>query len=151
MFLKINLWLTQNALNLLRISIGVIYIWFGALKFFNNLSPADQLAKDTMSLITFGLIPNYISIILLAVWETALGLLLIIGSWKRTVFYFLLLHMVCTFIPLFFFGDVSFTSAPYAFTLVGQYIMKNLIIICAALVLNAHAHGKILLSSDRTA
>lgn len=143
MYQKFNSWLTLNTLNLLRISIGLIYVWFGALKFFDNLSPADQLAKDTMSLITFGLIPNHVSIIILAIWETALGLALIAGMWKRSVFYILLLHMICTFVPLFFFGDISFTNAPYAFTLVGQYIMKNLIIICAALVLNAHAHGKI--------
>jgi len=140
---KVNTWLTMNAMNLLRISIGIIYVWFGALKFFPNLSPADQLAKDTIYLITFGLIPNHVSIILLALWETLLGAVLIIGAWKRTVFYILLLHMVCTFVPLFFFTDISFTDSPYAFTLVGQYIMKNLIIICAAMVLNAHARGLI--------
>jgi uncharacterized membrane protein YphA (DoxX/SURF4 family) len=140
---KVNIWLTQNAMNLLRISIGIIYVWFGALKFYPNLSPADQLAKDTIYLITFGLIPNHVSIILLALWETLMGTVLIIGVWKRAVFYVLLLHMVCTFVPLFFFEEVSFTDSPYAFTLVGQYIMKNLIIICAALVLNAHARGEI--------
>jgi len=140
---KVNTWLTQNAMNLLRISIGVIYVWFGALKFFPNLSPADQLAKDTIWLITFGLIPNNVSIILLALWETLLGAVLIIGIWRRAVFYILLVHMICTFVPLFFFTDISFTDSPYAFTLVGQYIMKNLIIICAALVLNAHARGQI--------
>ncbi len=144
---KVNSWLTQNAMNLLRISIGIIYVWFGALKYFPNLSPADQLAKDTIHLITFGLIPSSVSIILLAVWETALGIVLIAGVWKRTVFYILLLHMLCTFVPLFFFVDVSFTNSPYAFTLVGQYIMKNLIIIAAALVLNAHAKGKITLAA----
>lgn len=142
---KVNTWLSQNAMNLLRISIGIIYVWFGALKFFPNLSPADQLAKDTIYLITFGLIPNNISIILLALWETLLGFVLIVGVWRRAVFYILLLHMACTFVPLFFFVDVSFTNSPYAFTLVGQYIMKNLIIICAALVLNAHDRGKIAL------
>lgn len=140
---KVNTWLSHNAMNLLRISIGIIYVWFGALKFFPNLSPADQLAKDTIYLITFGLIPNNISIILLALWETLLGVVLIVGVWRRAVFYILLLHMACTFVPLFFFVDVSFTNSPYAFTLVGQYIMKNLIIICAALVLNAYARGKI--------
>lgn len=145
---KVNNWLAQNAMNLLRISIGIIYVWFGALKYFPNLSPADQLAKDTIYLITFGLIPSGISIILLAIWETALGFVLIIGVWKRTVFYILLLHMICTFVPLFFFTDVSFTALPYAFTLVGQYIMKNLIIIAAALVLNAHAKGKIVISNN---
>jgi len=140
---KVNTWLTQNAMNLLRISIGIIYVWFGALKFYPNLSPADQLAKDTIYLITFGLIPNHIAIILLALWETLLGVVLIIGLWKRAAFYILVLHMVCTFVPLFFFRDISFTNSPYAFTLVGQYIMKNLIIIAAALVLNAHARGMI--------
>jgi uncharacterized membrane protein YphA (DoxX/SURF4 family) len=147
---KINNWLTQNAMNLLRISIGIIYIWFGALKFFPNLSPADQLAKDTIHLLTFGLIPNHVSIILLAIWETALGILLVIGVWKRGTFYLLLLHMFCTFVPLFFFADISFTSSPYAFTLVGQYIMKNLIIIAAAIVLNAHARGIIIIKGSNS-
>jgi len=145
---KLNHWITQNAINLLRISIGVIYVWFGALKFFPNLSPADQLAKDTIHLITFGLIPSHISIILLAFWETALGFILIVGALKRTVFYILLLHMFCTFVPLFFFSEISFTTLPYGFTLVGQYIMKNLIIIAAALVLNAHAKGKIVYRTE---
>jgi len=135
-------------MNLLRISIGIIYVWFGALKYFPNLSPADQLAKDTIHLITFGLIPNEISIILLAIWETLLGVMLIIGVWKKAVFYILLLHMFCTFVPLFFFSDISFTALPYAFTLVGQYIMKNLIIIAAAIVLNANANGKIVFSEE---
>lgn len=142
---KVNTWLTQNAMTLLRVSIGIIYVWFGALKYFPNLSPADQLAKDTIHLITFGLIPSNVSIILLALWETSLGAVLIIGAWQRAVFYVLLLHMICTFVPLFFFAEVSFTTLPYGFTLVGQYIMKNLIIIAAALVLNAHAKGKIVL------
>ncbi len=145
---KVNNWLTQNAMNLLRISIGIIYVWFGTLKYFPNLSPADQLAKDTIHLITFGLIPSGISIILLAIWETVLGFILIIGAWKRAVFYILLLHMICTFVPLFFFSEVSFTTLPYGFTLIGQYIMKNLIIIAAALVLNAHSKGKIVISTE---
>jgi uncharacterized membrane protein YphA (DoxX/SURF4 family) len=138
-----NLWITKNAFNLLRISIGVIYVWFGALKFFPNLSPADQLAKDTICLITFGLIPTWLSIILLAIWETALGALLIFGVWKKAIYYILLIHMVCTFIPLFYFENISFTASPYAFTLVGQYIMKNIIIISSAIVLNAHYTGRI--------
>ena len=140
---KLNAWITEHAIDLLRISIGIIYIWFGALKFFPQLSPADQLAKDTIHLITFGLIPSEISIIILAIWETALGVLLFIGIWKRPIFYILILHMICTFVPLFFFADISFTNSPYAFTLVGQYIMKNLIIICAALVIHANDRGLI--------
>jgi uncharacterized membrane protein YphA (DoxX/SURF4 family) len=138
-----NTWLTRHSFTLLRISIGIIYLWFGALKYFPNLSPADQLAKDTIHLITFGLIPDNVSITLLAIWETTLGLVLVLGIWQRLAFYVLMLHMACTFVPLFFFTDLSFTHLPYAFTLVGQYILKNLIIICAALVLYAKAKGQV--------
>lgn len=143
---RVNNWFVQNAFRLLAVSIGIIYVWFGALKFVPNLSPADQLAKDTICLITFGLIPTHISIVLLAIWETILGLLLAFGKWNRVIFWVLIAHMVCTFIPLFFFKEVSFTASPYAFTLVGQYIMKNLIIICAAIVLHAHHNKRIVLN-----
>lgn len=140
---NINNWINRHALNMLRISIGIVYVWFGALKFFPKLSPADQLAKDTIDLITFGLFSSTTSILLLAIWETVLGVFLLVGIWRQSVFFMFLLHMVCTFNPLFLFVDLSFTTSPYAFTLVGQYIMKNSIIICAALVLHAHANGKI--------
>lgn len=125
----------RNALTLLRVSIGVIYLWFGALKFFHGYSPAEDLAINTIHKLTFGLIPQQATIILLAAWECAVGILLIAGKWLRTVFIFLFVHMACTFTPLLFFPSLSFNFPPYGFTLVGQYIMKNIIIICAALVL----------------
>lgn len=148
--MRINSWTTRNVFSILRISIGIIYLWFGALKYFPQLSPADQLAKDTINLITFGLIPENTSIILLAIWETLLGVLLILGWWRKSVFALILIHMACTFLPIFFFEQVSFTTSPYAFTLVGQYIMKNLIIISAALVLNAYYAGKIIVRESGT-
>ncbi len=135
---NLHTWFMYNTMNLLRISIGIIYVWFGLLKYFPNLSPADQLAKDTICLTTFCLIPSNESIILLATWETLLGFLLIANIWQRVAFYALLLHLLGTFIPLFFFADISFTNSPFVLTLIGQYIMKNTIIVCAALVLNAY-------------
>ena len=125
----------RNALSFLRISIGIIYLWFGMLKFFQGYSPAEDLAINTINKLTFGLIPEPLNITLLATWECALGILLIVGKWLRTALVLLLIHMVCTFTPLLFFPSVSFKYAPYGFTLVGQYIMKNIIIICAAVIL----------------
>lgn len=125
----------RNSLSLLRNSIGIIYLWFGVLKFFHGYSPAEDLAINTINKLTFGLIPQSLSIILLAVWECALGILLVTGKWLRTALILLFVHMACTFTPLLFFPSVSFKYAPYGFTLVGQYIMKNIIIICAALVM----------------
>lgn len=126
---------SRSSLTLLRISIGIIYLWFGALKFFHGYSPAEDLAINTINKLTFGLIAQPVNIILLAVWECALGFLLITGKWLRAALIFLFVHMACTFTPLLFFPSVSFKYAPYGFTLVGQYIMKNIIIICAALVI----------------
>jgi uncharacterized membrane protein YphA (DoxX/SURF4 family) len=136
-------WVCRNCFRFLRISMGIIYLWFGALKYFPQLSPADQLAKDTIELITFGLIPQHVSILMLAFWETVLGVMLLIGWWRNYVYYALMLHITCTFLPLFFFQQVSFTASPYAFTLVGQYIMKNLLLLSAMVTLQAYYTGKI--------
>lgn len=120
---------------LLSIAIGIVYLWFGALKFFPHLSPAEDLAKNTMNLITFGYIPSQISIILLALWETALGVMFITNCCRRIAIWAGLIHMVCTFTPLIFFPEASFTQNAFTFTLLGQYIVKNLIIIGAMWVL----------------
>ncbi len=135
--------ISKRSLTVLRCSIGIIYIWFGMLKFFHGYSPAEDLAINTIHKLTAGLIPAQTSIILLAIWEVALGLLLIAGFYIRKLILFLLLHMFCTFTPLLFFPDISFKVAPYGFTLVGQYIMKNIIIISAAWVLWQTAPAKI--------
>ncbi|MBL7723777.1 MAG: DoxX family protein [Chitinophagaceae bacterium] len=127
--------ISNRSLTVLRCSIGIIYIWFGMLKFFHGYSPAEDLAINTIHKLTAGLIPAQTSILLLAIWEVALGILLLTGLFIRKLLLFLLLHMFCTFTPMLFFPDLSFKVAPYGFTLVGQYIMKNIIIISAAWVL----------------
>ena len=127
--------ISNRSLTVLRCSIGIIYIWFGMLKFFHGYSPAEDLAINTIHKLTAGLIPAQTSLLLLATWEVALGILLLTGLFIRKLLLFLLLHMLCTFTPMLFFPDLSFKVAPYGFTLVGQYIMKNIIIISAAWVL----------------
>jgi uncharacterized membrane protein YphA (DoxX/SURF4 family) len=132
---------SRRSLAYLRISFGVIYLWFGALKFFHGYSPAEDLAIQTIDKLTFHLIPQPLNIRLLATWECAAGVLLMAGKWQRGAFFLLLLHLVCTFTPLLFFPELSFKFPPYGFTLVGQYVMKNLILVCALLVLR-HTTGE---------
>ncbi|HNE30012.1 MAG TPA: DoxX family protein [Saprospiraceae bacterium] len=128
-----------NTTKLLRWAIGINYFWFGALKFFNGLSPAEHLAKDTIRVITFGLIPDEVNLILLAVWEVGIGVLFISGRFIRFAALAAVVHMLFTFLPLFFFPEVSFSQAPYAFTIVGQYIVKNLVFLGAlAVILKEH-------------
>ncbi len=116
------------------ICIGIVYAWFGILKFFPGGSPAETLAKNTIDTMTFGIFPSELTYFALASWETALGILFILNYRRKWVIALALIHMVCTFLPLFFFPDASF-QAGASLTLTGQYIIKNLIIISALLTL----------------
>lgn len=129
---NIERWLMLQANTLLRISIGLIYTLFGILKFFPNVSPAEDLVQTTMQTLTFGLLPPDLSMILLALWETIIGFLLLLGIFRPFTITMVLLHMAGTFTPLFLFPELSFT-------LVGQYIMKNIIIVSAALLIGTSA------------
>ena len=99
------------------------------------MSPAEELAKETISNLTFGLIPGNVSIIILAIWEVSIGLLFFSNMFRKFTIAITLLHMVLTFTPLFFFPELSFTKVPYGFTLVGQYIVKNIVFIAGLVIL----------------
>jgi uncharacterized membrane protein YphA (DoxX/SURF4 family) len=125
----------MNKLKYLALSFGLIYVWFGILKFSQNLSPAEDLASQTVEVITFHLIPSNVGFFLLALLEVVIGVGLIIG-YKRTVFVKIaIVHMLFTFVPLFVFPELSFTRVPYGFTIVGQYIMKNVVFLVALFLL----------------
>jgi uncharacterized membrane protein YphA (DoxX/SURF4 family) len=119
----------------LALSIGIVYLWFGALKFFPHLSPAEGLAMNTIHLLTFGYLPSHIAIFLLAMMEVVIGICFILNIFRRESIILALFHMACTFTPLFFFAEESFVSGPLVPTLLGQYIGKNLIIVAALLSL----------------
>lgn len=120
---------------LLRISLGIIFLWYGMLKFFPELSPAESLAVNTIDWMINGIIPGEISIKLLAAWEVIVGIGFIFGLFTRYVSILFLVHMVLTFTPLFIFPELSFTQAPYAFTIIGQYIVKNIVFILVGILI----------------
>ena len=128
-------WMNRNGLSLLRISIGIVFVWFGVLKFFPGLSPAQDLAIRTITLLTFNLVPEILIINGLALWEVLIGVGLISGKFMRETLFLLFLQMIGTFSPIFLFPSEVFTEIPYAPTLEGQYIIKNIVIISAAIVL----------------
>lgn len=128
-------WMNRNGLRLLRISVGIVFVWFGVLKFFPGLSSAQDLAINTIKLLTFDLVPDTLIINGLALWEVLIGIGLITGKFMRETLLLLFLQMMGTFTPIFLFPDEVFTKIPYAPTLEGQYIIKNIVIISAAIVL----------------
>lgn len=134
-------WMARNGIRFLRISLGVVFLWFGALKFFPGLSPAQTLAADTMSLLSLGLLPPALGVGILAVWECLIGVGLIAGAFLRATLFLLWLQMLGTITPLFLFPEQCFTVVPFAPTLEGQYIIKNLVLVTAGLVIGATVRG----------
>ena len=138
---RITGWMARYGILFLRISMGFVFLWFGALKFFPGLSPAADLATRTIEQLTFGLIAPDVSILILAVWESLIGLGLILGVFMRATLFLLFLQMLGTISPVFFFPQEVFTIIPYAPTLEGQYIFKNMVLISAGFVIGATVRG----------
>ena len=139
--LNIVRWLARYSLPFLRIGMGIVFLWFGALKFFPNLSPATDLAVRTIDVLTFGLIPANVSLILLATLETAIGLGFLTGRYMRLTLGLLVFQMAGALTPLALFPGEAFMYFPYAPTLEGQYIIKNLVLIGAGLVIGSTVRG----------
>ncbi len=132
----ITCWMARNGLIILRLGLGVVFFWFGALKLVPGLSPAEELVRNT----TYFVDPD-LFLPVLAVWEMAIGLGLIVGRFMRVTLPLLFLQMAGTALPLVVLPEAVWTVFPYGLTLEGQYIIKNLVLIGAALVLGGTVRG----------
>jgi uncharacterized membrane protein YkgB len=117
----------------LRISLAIIFIWFGLLKPL-GLSPAGPLVEATVSWMPFFTPTQWVSVI--GWWEVLIGLTFLFRPTLRIAIALLALQMTGTFLPLVMLPSVTFQAGLYPFvpTIEGQYIIKNLLIISAALV-----------------
>ena len=137
---RVTHWLAEHGLTLLRISIGLIFVWFGVLKFWPGLSPADQIATETIDLLFFGLITEDLARVLLAILETAIGIGLLTGMFIRFTLLLLVGQMLGAVTPLFLFPEVTWSQF-FVPTLEGQYILKNIVVVSAALTIGATVRG----------
>lgn len=139
LFEKLDNFLIDNfkryGITTLRISLGVVFLWFGFLKFFPNVSPAETLATRTIDVLTFGLIVPSVSVKILALWESLIGLGLLTNKFQRVTLFLLWSQMVGAWSPLVIFPNEMFINFPFVLTLEGQYIVKNLVIIAGSFVL----------------
>ena len=122
-------WMERNGYRLLRIAMGIIFIWFGALKPL-GLSPAEALVARATAWIP---VPGFLYI--LTAWEIAIGICFLFQRLTRWAVVLLFLHMPGTMLPLITLPDETFVRFPYALSLEGQYIIKNLVLIAAGIVI----------------
>ncbi len=120
-----------------RISLFVIFFWFGLLKVL-GISPADPLVADllekTMPFIAFDGFRIFFGL-----YEMIIGAAFLMAGHERLAMVLLLPHMATTFLPLILLPNDTWASVLVP-TFVGQYIIKNLIIIALALSVAAHLH-----------
>ena len=138
---RVTQWLAHHGVTLLRLSLGVVFLWFGALKFFPDLSPAETLAGRTIERLSGGFVGPEVAVPILAALESVIGLGLLLGVFLRVVLLLLAIQMLGTLTPLVLFPGEVFTLVPLAPTLEGQYIIKNAVLISAAMVLGATVRG----------
>jgi len=132
----ITRWMSRHGLLFLRISLAIVFVWFGALKPL-RISPADDLIARTV----YWFDPD-LFIPILGAWEIAIGICLLVRPLVRLGIFLLFLQMPGTFLPLILLPGVCFTHIPWAPTLEGQYIIKNLVLISAALVVGGAVRRK---------
>lgn len=132
----ITFWMAKNGLPVLRVGLGIVFFWFGALKLFPGMSPAEDLVRNT----TYFMDPDIFQPVL-AVWEMLIGLGFLTGRFMRLTILLLFAQMGGTILPLFVLPEVVWTSFPFGLTLEGQYIIKNMVIIGAALALGGTVRG----------
>jgi uncharacterized membrane protein YkgB len=139
--IRITTWMARHGVTFARIALGIVFFWFGVLKFFPGLSPAEELAGRTIERITFGMVTASTALPILATWECVIGLGLFTGIALRATLLLLFVQMLGTLSPLVFFPAETFIIFPFVPTLEGQYIIKNVVLISAAIVVGATVRG----------
>jgi len=114
---------------LLRLAIGVVFIWFGALKLSGETPVAELVAK------TVPFLPKQYFVPALGVFEVLLGIALLVGRRLDLVALLLVAHLSGTFLVLVVTPGTAFSHHnPLMLTMVGEFVVKNVVLIAAALV-----------------
>ncbi|WP_037321585.1 hypothetical protein [Salegentibacter sp. Hel_I_6] len=125
---QISHWMYKYGKPILRFALAINFIWFGALKVVWD-SPAQELIAATV----FWFDPE-IFIPVLGVWEVLIGIFMLSKKTLRLAVLLLIFQIPGTFLPLIVLPEACFENFPFVLTTEGQYIIKNLVIIGAAIV-----------------
>jgi len=142
-------WMARNGVTALRLSMGIVFFWFGFQKFFPGVSSAQDIATRTIEVLSFGIVPPALSMPLLAAWEVLIGLGFLTGKFIKATVVLLFLQMAGTFAPLVVFPAETFSVVPIVPTIVGQYIIKNIVLIAAGFIILAQHQGMLTVKEQK--
>ncbi len=124
--------MATHGLRLLRISIGMVFLWFGLLKVI-GVSPVADLVTAVISWV-----PPAISVPLVGLFEMVLGLALMSGLALRLTLLLLWLHLAGTFLVLVLRPDLAFQNGnPLFLTADGEFVIKNLVLISGGIAVGS--------------
>lgn len=120
-----------------RFGLFLVFFWFGILKVF-DVSPASPLVQAlferTITFMDFGTF-----LFLFGIFECLIGIMFILPKVERIVIPLLFFHLITTTMPLFLLTNATWTAL-FVPTLEGQYIIKNILIVAAAILVASHVH-----------
>lgn len=146
----LNRWLVAHSIALLRVSLGLVFLLFGALKFFPGLSPIEDLATRTTSALTFGLVPPSVGLVMIATLEVTIGLCFVSGKYLRVGVWLMGAQMIGAMSPLVLFPGELFSGLLHAPTLVAQYILKDVVLVAVGMVLASTWSGARIVAEPRS-
>ena len=147
----VHCWLVVHSVALLRVSLGAVFVAFGALKFFPGVSPAEGLVKETTMILLLGLVPGPVALAAVAAVECFIGVCLVTGRGLRAAIYLLSIELVGILSPAVLLAPRLFSGPHHAPTLEGQYVLKDVILVGATLVIATTLRGGRLTSAEARA
>jgi putative oxidoreductase len=129
--------LVKHSITALRISLGLVFLGFGILKFFPGVSPAQNIVEATTHVLFLALIPGSVAIKIIATLECFIGICLLTNRWMRLTVWLLAFEFIGILSPIFIFPGRLFSGPHHAPTLLGQYCLKDIILVAGGLVVTA--------------
>jgi len=133
----INRWLVAHSIALLRIGMGLVFLGFGVLKFFPGISPIEELATRTTHVLTLGVLSGHAAMDFVAGLECIIGICFLTGRFLRVGVWLMAAQMIGAMSPLLLYPQELFIKPYFAPTLAAQYIIKDIILVAAGMVIAA--------------
>jgi uncharacterized membrane protein YkgB len=138
---RVMQWLTRHSLAIMRISLGFVFLVFGVLKYFPDMSPAENLTIQTMDTLTFDLVSGRAAMVIVATMECAVGVSLLTGLFLQAGIVLLGLVMIGVLAPLVLFPGQMFSGRFFAPMLEAQYVVKDVVLLAAGINVGLRARG----------
>lgn len=124
--------LEKNNILILRIALGIVYVWFGALKIL-GVSPVEHIITASWSFL-----PEPYFMIFLGVWEVAIGIGFIFGIKLVWTVLLMWLQMGGIFTSPILNPNMFFAGNPLFVTFEGEFVIKNLVLLAASITILTH-------------